>query len=262
MANGMMENQNDSKDTGNLTPAEEQLIFGKYKSMDAAEEGFNNLQKTLDSQGSELGNLRKQVDFFQQQMQATQQKPAQSQESPTPKTDYDKEIKALEKEKKSLDVDDPDYMQRSSDLDSKIRLLDRQKTTEEVLSAAQSHWQKTLEERDAQERNRKFYEQNPDFDSPEMQARIADYIAKDQTGIEDKVSAYRMIQRDDAMAVAQQKQQELEEKERLLSLKRGEESTGTVIRKGGQSTNQKTNTPKAKGKDLDRGMLEALRAVS
>jgi hypothetical protein len=48
----------------------------------------------------------------------------------------------------------------------------------------------------------KFLDENPSFNTPEMQARIQEYIARDKTGMADALSAFREIERDDARTEA------------------------------------------------------------
>ena len=74
----------------------------------------------------------------------------------------------------------------------------------------------------------------------------------------DPMSAFFQIQRDDAIAQANQTATENAEMKKILELQKGKEATGKVVVKG-QSPNQgATNPTKATGKDLDAGMAAAL----
>ena len=159
-----------------------------------------------------------------------------------------------------LDPDEPDYHRNLSKLVMESNRIAADSATQRALAAAQQEFKKALDDRDVQTMHKEFYKQNPDFTTPEMQMRIQDYLDKDQTGMSDPVVAYREIQRDDAMAKLAEKEAALAEKDRLLQLKAGAESTGKVVTKG-QTTQQQTKQPKARGADLDRGMMEALQRV-
>ena len=248
-------------DNGTGEPQEDQSYLGTWKTKEAAEEGFSNMKKLLDQQGNELGTLRKQTDFFQKQLSGMQgqQQPQQPEAQQGP--DYGKEMKVLQKQITELDPDEPDYHKQLGQLMLSSNNLAAQNATQQALLAAQQEFKQALDDRDVQAMHKSFYKDNPDFNTPEMQMRIQEHLAQDQTGMSDPVVAYREIQRDDAMAKIAEYEQAISEKDRLLSLKKGEESTGKVVTKG-QSTQQKTKQPKARGADLDRGMMEVLQNIN
>lgn len=242
--------KNITEDTGKeVEPAEPYL--GTYKDKAAAEEGLANLQAKLTEQGKELGTLRKQGEFYQQTLTSLQKAPTQAKaEAPN----YAKEIAAINKQIATLDpVEDPDYQTKLVDFIGQSNALASQQT----LEAASQKFKQELDERDIKTAHSTFFEQNPDYNDPDMQMRIREYLAKDKTGMSDELVAYREIQRDDASAAKAQFEAENAELKRLLELKKGEEQTGKVVTKG-QSPQQKTKQPKAVGADLDRGMQEAL----
>lgn len=74
----------------------------------------------------------------------------------------------------------------------------------------------------------------------------------------DTLTAYREIQRDDALAAAKTLTDENAEIKRLLDLKKGEESTGKVVTKGQSPQQSVIKQPKATGAALTQGMHEAL----
>jgi hypothetical protein len=240
------------------TKAPDEPFLGTWKTKEAAEEGLSNLQKILDSQGNELGTLRKQTEFFQRQLEGLQQTQAKPKPEAPKGPDYGQELKAVQKEKASLDPDEPGYQAAMAKLDAKALSLVREQTKQEVLLAAQAEFKNALDERDIQSMHKDFYRQNPDFSTPDMQMRIQEYLANDQTGMSDPMVAYREIQRDDALAERARLEQENAEIKRLLDLKKGEELTGKVVTKGQSPAQQQTKQPKATGADLDRGMMEAL----
>ena len=133
-------------------------------------------------------------------------------------------------------------------------------TVQETLDAAKEVFTKELDDRDTKATHNAFYRENPDFNTPEMQMRVKEYIAKDTTGMSDPLVAYREIQRDDAAIKAQQLEEENVELKRLMELAKGADETGKVITKG-QAPSQTTKPPKATGADLDQGMQGALDAL-
>jgi len=241
------------------TEAGAQPYLGNWKSKEAAEEGLSNLQRLLDHQGNELGMLRKQTEFFQKTIEDMKGQGAKGgkADAKAQGPDFDTQLSAIQKELEELDPDEPDYNKSMSNLIAKSNRIAAQQATQAALTAAQAEFKKVLDERDTQAVHKNFLKSNPDFNSPDMQMRIQERLAMDDTGMSDPLVAFREIQRDDAMQRAQQLEAELAEKNRLLALKEGEAQTGKVIGKG-QSPPQKTKPPKATGADLDRGMFEAL----
>jgi len=251
-------------------PAEPYL--GSWQTKEAAAEGLANLQRKLDQQGNELGMLRQQAELHNQMLQQFQNQPAAEEFQETP--DYEAEIQAtkgeiakVQKQIAQLDPISDDYSKDLADLMAKSNSL-MSKTTdlvakaqyEKALAASQSMFKEELDKRDIKTVQQQFHEKNPEFNTPEMQARIKEYLAKDTTGMSDPLVAFREIQRDDAMQKALQLEQENQDLMKRLNLKQGTDATGTVITDG--TTGLPTKQSKATGADLDKGMLEALRAVS
>jgi hypothetical protein len=143
---------------------------------------------------------------------------------------------------------------------SKLTSLTAKAQHEKTLNAAGELMKNELSARDVQAQTKAFHEANPTFSTPEMQARINEYIANDKTGMSDPLSAFREIQRDDIAAEATALKQQNEEMRKVLELAQGKKETGKVIVKG-QSPAAVTKTGKVTGKDLDAGMLAALQAA-
>lgn len=255
-----------------VTPqAKEEPYLASWKTKEEAVEGFANMQKKMGEQGNEVGALRKQLEYNQQLINELQTKTATPAQPAKPEgPDYGAEIEGVHKELSSiqskiegLDPVDEGYskelsslLKQSSKLQAKSTALAAQAARMEAINAAKELFKKELDERDIQSTHRAFHEKNPDFNTPEMQARIREYLANDTTGMSDPLVAYREIQRDDAMEKATQLEAESAELRQLLKLKKGADETGTVIA-GGQTV-PPTKPPKARGADLDRGMAEAL----
>lgn len=251
--------QDNSDTLPDVNDAQGKPYLGSWKTKEAAEEGLSSFQKLLDQQGNELGMLRKQTEFFQRtiedmksQGRQPQQKAAKAQAEP----DYDQELQGIYAKMNELDPDEPTYGKDLSGLIVKSNKLSEQKATKTALQMAQAQFKQVLDERDMTAVHKDFYRQNKDFNTPEIQMRIQEYLAKDETGMSDPLVAYREIQRDDAMAKAQQLEQALAEKERLLTLKQGADSTGKVVNKG--QSPQATKTKPKNREELLAGAMEVL----
>jgi len=239
---------------GEATP-----YLGTWADKTAAEEGLANMQSTLDTQGNEVGTLRKQVEFAQQVIADMKAQPA-SAPAATNAPNYDQDIASVQSEMAKLDSVDDNYHADMMALMNKSNAISRKAQHEETLTAATSAFKKELDERDVKATHSSFYKDNPDFNTPEMQMRIKDYISKDTTGMSDPLVAYREIQRDDAAASAQVLTDENAELKRIVELAKGTDATGKVVTKGG-SVPQANKQPKATGANLDKGMQAALDAA-
>ena len=240
----------------------DEFYLGTWKDKVAAEEGLTNMQSKMDGMGNEVGTLRKQAEFSQQMIDDLKTQQAVLQTPPDVNApNYDQDIAEIQADMAKLDPTDVDYQRDLMDLMAKSNALSREMQHEETLSAATMAFKKELDDRDVKATHSSFYKDNPDFNTPEMQMRIKEHLAKDTTGMSDSLVAYREIQRDDAAIAAKALEEENTELKRLVELAKGTDSTGKVITKG-QSPPQ-AKQPKATGKDLDVGMqgaLDALRA--
>jgi hypothetical protein len=253
-----MTEQNDVK--GEESNKGNEFYLGSWKTKEAAEEGLANMKALVDSQGNEVGALRKQMEMTQQTLESLK---TQATEKATPKVetpDYSAEAEAIQGEMAKLDPDDDDYHRNLTVLITKSNNLAAKIAKEEALAAATAAFKEELNERDIKTTHSTFYKENPDFNTPEMQLRIKEYIAKDTTGMSDPLVAYREIQRDMVAEAAAELEKENIELKRIVELAKGTDSTGRVITKTGQTTPTQKQ-PKAVGADLDRGMQERLAAL-
>jgi hypothetical protein len=250
---------------GTLKVGEDGFIPGTtYKSQADLLKGHLNLKEMADKQATELGTVRKEHGLLKTQAEtlATVLKDTlgkQNEIKPTEaKTvDYPTEIANVEKQIQELDPMAPDYQKTLASLVSKSNKLSAADQHEKTLSAAAGLMKKELSERDVKSAHEKFYSENPTFNTPEMQAKIKEYITKDSTGMSDPLSAFREIQRDEAIAAKTALEAENAEYKRLIDLNEGKKETGKVVVKpqGGGPPPPKT---KVTGKDLDAGMKEVL----
>lgn len=214
----------------------------------------SNLEKKLGEQGSELGTLRKVVESFAAQ-KATPAEPAKP-----AGPDYDAQIAEVEMQLENIDPMADDFPKKQRGLISKLTKLTALSQHEKTLNAAGELMKKELSDRDAKAQTEAFHKANPEFNTPEMQARIKDFIAADKTGMHDPLSAFYQIQRDDLSAQSQELAAQNAEMKRVLDLAKGKDETGKVIVKG-QSPAAVTKPGKVTGKDLDAQMMAALKAA-
>jgi len=251
------ENNTDQDLEGGKT---EQPFLGTWATREAAEEGMANMQTMIDKQGNEVGGLRKQVELAQELISSQKQPEQQAPSSPAP-NDYGKDIAGVRKELAQLDPVNENYQSDLLTLMEKAQNLSAMAQHEKTLGAATKMFKDELDDRDIKATHNAFYDKNPDFNTPEMQARVNDHMSKDSTGMLDSLSAYREIQRDDAMLRVAELEKENEEHKRIAGLAKGVDSTGKVITKG-QSPQQKERPQKTNGADRDKGMQAALDALS
>lgn len=237
-----------------------------FKTPEELATGYLNLQKKLGEQGNELGTLRKDHDGLRSQAEVlamTLKEQLGKNSQPTPKAevpiDYGKEMATAKAELKGLDNVSEDYSSKQAELVDRIATLAAAAQHEKTLGAAGKLFKDELSNRDVKVAQQRFYDENPTFNEPEMQAKIKEYIAKDRTGMSDPLSAFYQIQRDEVAIETKRLSDENAEYKKRLNLAKGTEETGKVIVKG-QSPGQSTHQPKATGKDLDAGMMAALKA--
>ena len=250
---GKMENQQDAQNQ-EAAP----IIPGTtYKSIEDVAKALQEKDAMIARQGNEVGSLRTEKNTLLQTIEKLSQGGGQKQEPVNQKPDYGSEIASVDKAIEALDPMSDKYQSDLRQLIAKrtdiVSAIQHQKT----LAAASDIFKKELSSRDARMAQQKFLDENPSFNTPEMQARIQEYIARDKTGMADALSAFREIERDDARTEAARLAKENEEFQKLLKLKGGRDEAGKVITKG-QSPATQSKPQKATGKELDNGMRSIL----
>jgi small-conductance mechanosensitive channel len=228
-----------------------------YKSVQDLIKGHGELKGKFDAQGNEIGRLKGQAQTLAETLKETLTRGKQQEPAEVAGPDYDKELMTAQAELKKLDPMSDDFTEKQADLIARITDAKTSKVKDTVLKTAGELFQKELKSRDAKMSQKQFLDENPTFNTPEMQSRIQDFLTKDKTGMHDNMSAYFALQRTDLLAEREAISKENEEMRKALNLQKGKDSTGKVIVKG-QSPGQTTNFKKATGKDLDNGMMEAL----
>ena len=261
MGEKKMENTNDGSGVAQGSPAvaldENGFIPGtSYKSVDDLIKGHGELKGKLDSQGNELGALRKYAETVEPIVKGALNK----KEAPAAPAgpNFDEQIAQVQTQMKSLDPMADDYQDKLSDLMSKSNMLVAKAQHEKTLNAAGEMFKKELSERDSKAAQAEFLRDNPSFEAPEMQGRIKDFLAKDKTGMHDPLSAYFKIQSADLAAEREQIATENAEMKKVLELAKGKDSTGKVVVKGQSPQQSSSPTAKATGKELDQGMAAVL----
>ena len=238
-----------------------------FKSIDDLMKGHTNLKETLDRQGNELGTLRKDYDTTKTQSETLagllreQMGKGGEKAKGEPEVDFDSELMKVESEIQNLDPLKEDYQKTLASLVSKSNRLVAGQQHQKTMAAASELMNKELSERDVKSAQEAFHRENPTFNTPEMQAKIREYIAKDRTGMADPLSAFREIQRDEVAARAAQLETENAEYKRLIDLNKGKDESGKVVVKNNAGGGA-TKPAKVTGKDLDEGMRAALRTTA
>jgi len=246
-----MEGQNTGVNDGGNAAEPTGLEGTPFKSGEEAAKGYMNLKALHDAQANELGTLRKFAETVApivQQHMSKSEAPAAAPQGP----DYDTEIAGVQKQIQELDPMADNYQKELAGLLATSNKLVAKAQHEKTLMTAQELFKKELSDRDAKTARAEFNKNNPSFGTPDMQARIKDFLASDKTGMHDAMSAYFQIQKDDLAA-------ENAEMKKTLELVKGKENTGKVVVKG-QAGQPPTKPQKATGKDLDAGMAAVLAA--
>ncbi len=228
-----------------------------YKTIEDVAKALQEKDQMIARHGNELGSLRTEKNTLLTTIEKLSQSGKPSEQAKPAGPDYGTELAEIDKAIDKLDPMSDKYQSELRTLIGKRTDLVAAMQHEKTLSAASEIFKKELNSRDAQMTQQKFLEENPTFNTPEVQARIKDIIAQDKTGMHDPLSAYFKLTADETRAKNQELAAALAEKEELLKLQQGKNSTGKVIGKGG-SPQQKTQQTKLTGKDLDAAMLAAL----
>lgn len=238
---------------------EDKPYLGSWVDKETAETGLTNMQSKMTGMGNELGALREQVAGAHQTIANLQARSSQSQTQKA--SNQEVALSEVQREMTNLDDGDPDYHQNMMDLTNKSNQLSAGIQHERTLRAATSAFKQELDARDTKAIHNQFYQENPDFNTPEMQEQIRGRLSQDQTGMEDSLTMYRSIQTENALKQAQTFQSENEELKNLKNVTDGTNKTGKVVVEGGQSL-QPTTPTKLSGADLDSAMLAAVQAAS
>ena len=240
---------------GGGDPTPNPLEGTPFKTVEELASGWKNANTKIGEMGNELGAHKATVQSLTEALKGAAAKPPEPAKQKGP--DYSAEKAAVQKEIDDLDPMSDGYQKNLGGLVSKLTKLTAQEQHEKTLAAAGNIFKKELEDRDTKATKQQFLKENPTFNTPEMQARIKEYIAKDKFGMSDPLVAFREIQRDELAAERERLTEENAEMKKILELQKGKESTGKVVTKGAAPVVPVTPT-KVTGKDLENGMREIL----
>lgn len=233
----------------------DQPILGKYKTQEDLIKAHQELESRLGSQGSELGDLRKQSEFLMQQNQAlmdklgTASKSDKKNDADAAAPDFDAQIKDLADKVESGDLDIATALKQQAALtvNKMGQVLDQK------LNAAKT-------QSEADKIRDKFLGEHPDFAEMQKSGRLAQIRAANP--IHDDLSAYLEIKRQEAVADVDTKIKQAMEQGRIegAKLAQGADAAGRVQGKNGASPARAATTiqnPKNEG-ELLQGMMAHL----
>jgi len=237
-----------------------------FKSMDEFIKGHGELKGAYDKGQNELGQLRGQAQTLAESLKealATKGGDKGAATSPVggdKVAEYEANVADLEGQLAKLDPMDEGFTAKQAKLVKDISKFSAMAQHEKTLAAAGDLFKSELNKRDTTAAQQKFLDDNPSFNTPEMQARIKEFLSTDKTGMHDNMSAFFAIQTADALQAAQTATTELEEARKLLELKKGEGKVGKVYTKG-QPPGPTPTPARLTGKDADAGAHDVLNKI-
>jgi hypothetical protein len=173
--------------------AEQELLLGKFKSSDELANAYKELENKFGSQGSEVGNLRKQNEQLMQflsSQQAQQGQPAGAKEN-----DWDSQLGAIKSAVESGDMDISEALTKTAEI-----------TAAKAAGLFESKIQEYDKNKQAEEMQKQFLTKHPDFGQLNQQGVLDQYIADNP--VLDRISAYYAYKADTASQEAQRKFEE------------------------------------------------------
>lgn len=234
-----------------------------FKSVADLIKGHTELKGAFDKQGNELGQIRSQAQMLAESLKEAISKGVAPKGATSPDdkaSEYDAKAASIQAEIEKLDPMDEKFSSKQAKLVSDLIKYTAMSQHEKTLGAAKGFLKEELATRDSVASQQKFLDENKDFNTPEMQTRIKDFLAQDRTGMHDNMSAYFAIKAADAAQIATAATTERDQIKEILKLQHGKDSTGKVIPKG-QSPGTVTNPQRVTGEEADAGAKAALAAV-
>ena len=234
-----------------------------YKSVSDLIKGHAELKSAFAKQGNELGQVRGQAQTLAESLKEALTKGDTTKGTVEPAdkaSEYEAKIADIETQISKLDPMDENVMEKQAKLYREMNKYTALAQHEKTLGAAKGFFKEELAARDSVASQQKFLDENKDFNTPEMQTRIKDFLAQDRTGMHDNMSAYFAIKAADAAQIAAAATTERDQIKEILKLQHGKDSTGKVIPKG-QSPGTVTNPQRVTGEEADAGAKAALAAV-
>jgi len=190
-ADDILENQPDTQAKSEPEAKPESYGGGKYKSAGDLDKAYGELSSKFDSQGGEIGELRKQNQDLTGQLldQGKQADKAivQAEDAPPP-TDYEKMQRDIAQRVDDGDIDVGEALQESNALTAQMVQENAQVQIDGAMGKAQEKFQQTLLERDNQATYDKFNDDNPEFAVMQEDGTLAKIRAENP--MHDDFSAY------------------------------------------------------------------------
>jgi len=200
---------------------QQEPILGKFKSPDELATAYQELERKLGEQGSELGSMKQMNSMMLEQLQSRQAKEeTPATESEKDSFDYDSGMAEIARGVQEGDLSIEDALAQTANL-----------TAEKATRNALSQYEQMTAKQQQQAAQQRFLEEHPDFIELQQTGKL-DSVKKTLPGMHDDFSAYFAFQAEKALADAQAKQE-------LEKIAQGDERTEKVL-----------NKPGAKAKDI------------
>lgn len=216
MPAGAMPPEEDVEETTDQDQGEqEELILGKFKSPDEVVPAYQELEKKIGEQGSELSSMKQMNQMLMEQMEkreAQQETPATEEEKDT--FNFQESMSQIKEQVENGDISIEDALLQVGNLSS-----------EAATRNAVSKYEEMTAEQQRQAAKEKFFEEHKDF--PELQkSGQLEAVKKTLPGMHDDFSAYFALK-------AQQAQEKAEAQAEVTRIAQGDERTSKVLQKPG-----------------------------
>lgn len=233
-----------SESTGTSTQSTIKIGDKEYGSPEELAKAYTSLEKKLGSQGSEVGELRKQNQLLMRQMeQALDKQKATETQQQAPKTDYEALMADIKTKVDSGDLSIEEALFQSNQITAQM-------AEERALSKAEQFMSQQLQQRDAQSIQKDFLKENPDF--LELQQSGALEQVKASNPLHDDLSAYYALQAQQAYERGKMEQ---------AALKEGAARTDKVLTKPGSTIRQENKKRPSNPSEMKKAMLAALQSA-
>ena len=223
------------------------LLLGKFKTQEDLASAYKDLEGKLGQQGTEVGNLRKQVELASQ-MLSNQQTP-QGKNTNDRVAEIDSQLKLIEERGNAGDLTTGEAATQAAQL-----------AAEKATIQSTRQFQQILKQNKAEEIQTNFIKNNPDFKQLQQDGTL-DQI-KAENPLHDNFSAYMEYKGRKVASDAQAKTEEAYKKGLAegTKLKEGIQPTTKVLSKPGGNIRQVNQQPvQLKGQELTNSMLDTLR---
>lgn len=253
----------DGKDgSAGTKPAKDDSYLGSWKTKDDASKGLQELQKKLDSQGTEVGSLRKQnKDLFDAFRDVQKSQAPAGDKSASSKSTTGDELQGVMAEYGKIDfVEDAEASKKGAALMQQAIGLTAKMVKEDTLSEAGAQVQNLLQEKDANVMMDKFHQANPDFAG--LQEQGAFQALKDSNPLHDDFSAFYEHQSQESAGKISELETALEEAKKVANLAGGDDRTSKVFSKPGGDLRGGNKSKPQSVSELKQSALQTIRNMT